>query len=100
MLEALHWEHPPLKQRLGEVAAFRQQHEGLRGVLQTVLNDDDRSAVAEVSLYTTCFLCLKVVFRLLNHGMSTNFLSEYCPRASVCTLEAWDESWLSVGKLS
>lgn len=48
LLEALHWEHPPLKQRLGEVSAFRKQHENLRGVLQTVLSDDDRSAVSEV----------------------------------------------------
>lgn len=49
LLEALHWEHPPLKQRLGEVSGFRKQHENLRGVLQTVLSDDDdRSAVSEV----------------------------------------------------
>lgn len=48
LLEGLHWEHPPLKHRLGEVSAFREQHENLRGVLQTVLSDDDRSAVAEV----------------------------------------------------
>ncbi|CAM9222420.1 unnamed protein product, partial [Laminaria digitata] len=48
LLEALHWEHPPLKQRVGEVSGFRTQHENLRGVLQTVLSDDDRSAVAEV----------------------------------------------------
>lgn len=49
LLEGLHWEHPPLKQRLTEVSGFRQQHENLRGVLQTVLSDDDRSAVVEVS---------------------------------------------------
>lgn len=49
LLEALHWEHPPLKQRVGEVSGFRTQHENLRGVLQTVLSDDDRSAVAEVT---------------------------------------------------
>lgn len=48
LLEALHWDHPPLKQRVGEVSGFRTQHENLRGVLQTVLSDDDRSAVAEV----------------------------------------------------
>ncbi|CAN0038899.1 unnamed protein product, partial [Sphacelaria rigidula] len=30
LLEAQHWEHPPLKQRLGEVSNFRQQHENLR----------------------------------------------------------------------
>lgn len=54
LLEALHWEHPPLKQRLGEVFAFRKQHENLRGVLQTVLSDDDRSAVSEVGLILCC----------------------------------------------
>lgn len=48
LLKALHWEHPTLKQRLGEVSKFRQQHENLRSVLQTVLSDGDRSAVVEV----------------------------------------------------
>lgn len=56
LLEALRWEHPPLKQRLGEVSGFRKQHENLRGVLQTVLSDDDRSAVSEVSRF-----CLMVM---------------------------------------
>ena len=54
LLEALHWEHPPLKQRVGEVSGFRTQHENLRGVLQTVLSDDDRSAVAEVMEVKDC----------------------------------------------
>lgn len=52
LLEGLRWEHPPLKQRLAEVSAFRQQHENLRSVLQAVLSDDDRTAVAEVQIAT------------------------------------------------
>lgn len=52
LLEGLRWEHPPLKQRLAEVSAFRQQHENLRSVLQAVLSDDDRTAVAEVQIET------------------------------------------------
>lgn len=62
LLDALHWEHPPLKQRMAEVFAFRKQHEDLKGVLQTVLGDDDRSAVAEVMtpFFCPCFVRITV----------------------------------------
>ena len=60
LLQSLHWEHPPLKQRVEEVFAFRKQHENLRGVLQAVLRDDDRSAVAEVMSHLIAVVLLSL----------------------------------------
>ena len=70
LLEALHWEHPPLKQRVGEVSGFRTQHENLRTVLQTVLSDDDRSAVAEV-MEMVVLIWAGCVFFVPRHGEPT-----------------------------
>ncbi|CAM9128550.1 unnamed protein product [Discosporangium mesarthrocarpum] len=48
LLNSLSWEHPPLSARLKEVAAFRLQHERMRGVVGDVLKDEDSSALQEV----------------------------------------------------
>lgn len=109
LLEALHWEHPPLKQRVGEVSGFRTQHENLRGVLQTVLSDDDRSAVAEVTemvvlIWAECFfLCrdtavrrrrttycaVGACFRMLPLSMcdASAVLLRHCVAACICALD-------------
>ena len=70
LLEALHWEHPPLKQRVGEVSGFRTQHENLRTVLQTELSDDDRSAVPEV-MEMVVLIWAGCVFFVPRHGEPT-----------------------------